>query len=113
MLLRARAGLPGTTLALQGSRRTGAPAVLRTCPGSLRWVDRLERDDFSSNHRPALALCLSMIFFRKPVPTFRDHALGPPTKNRTVQRARPNPKLFVGIKQYDDGPQPALDQQCR
>src|SRR5262249_40028466 len=29
---------------------------------------------------PALALCLSMIFFRKPVPTFRDHAL---TKNPT------------------------------
>src|SRR6516165_6554626 len=26
-------------------------------------------------HHPALALCLSMIFFRKPVPTFRDHAL--------------------------------------
>src|SRR6516165_6174290 len=35
----------------------------------------LERDDFSSNHHPALTFCLSMIFFRKPVPTFRDHAL--------------------------------------
>jgi hypothetical protein len=35
----------------------------------------LERDDVSSNHHPALAPCLSMIFFRKPVPTFRDHAL--------------------------------------
>src|SRR6516165_7400816 len=35
----------------------------------------LERDDFSSNHHPAPAFCLSMIFFLKPVPTFRDHAL--------------------------------------
>src|SRR6516165_550056 len=35
----------------------------------------LERDNFSSNHYPALTFCLSMIFFRKPVPTFRDHAL--------------------------------------
>src|SRR6516162_8375007 len=36
----------------------------------------LERDDDSANHHPALRLCWSMIFFRKPVPTFRDHALG-------------------------------------
>src|SRR3974377_1595439 len=36
---------------------------------------RHERDDFSSNNHPALLLCLSMIFVRKPVPTFRDHAL--------------------------------------
>ena len=35
----------------------------------------LKRDDFSSSHHPALPLCLSMIFFRKPVPTFRDHAV--------------------------------------
>ena len=35
----------------------------------------LERDDISSNHHSALSLYLSMIFFRKPVPTFRDHAL--------------------------------------
>src|SRR6267142_1191511 len=35
----------------------------------------LERDDFSSNRHPAVALCWSMIFFRKPVSTFRDHAL--------------------------------------
>src|SRR5262249_45058663 len=32
----------------------------------------LERDDFSSNRHPALAFWWSMIFFRKPVPTFRD-----------------------------------------
>jgi hypothetical protein len=25
-------------------------------------------------HRALLELCLGMIFFRKPVPTFRDHA---------------------------------------
>src|SRR5262249_12565009 len=37
----------------------------------------LERDDFSSNRHPALAFWWSMIFFRKPVPTFRDHALAP------------------------------------
>jgi hypothetical protein len=36
---------------------------------------RLERDDFSSNRHPAPASCLSIIFFRKVVPTFRDHAL--------------------------------------
>jgi len=43
--------------------------------GSGQAVALQERDDFSSNHPPALAFCLSMIFFRKPVPTFRDHAL--------------------------------------
>jgi hypothetical protein len=36
---------------------------------------RLKRDDFSPNRHPALAYCWSMIFFRKPVSTFRDHAL--------------------------------------
>jgi hypothetical protein len=35
---------------------------------------RLERDDFQWNRHRALDLCLSMIFFRKPVSTFRDHA---------------------------------------
>ena len=35
----------------------------------------LERDDFSSSRHRALAYCWSMIFFRKPVSTFRDHAL--------------------------------------
>jgi hypothetical protein len=35
----------------------------------------LERSDFSSNRHPALALCWSMIFFRRPVPASRDHAL--------------------------------------
>src|SRR5262245_29482389 len=35
----------------------------------------LKRDDFSSNRHPALAPFLSMIFFRKPLHTFRDHAL--------------------------------------
>src|SRR5262249_21907477 len=38
----------------------------------------LERDDFSSNRHPALAFWWSMIFFRKPVPTCRDHALNVP-----------------------------------
>jgi hypothetical protein len=35
----------------------------------------LARDDFSSNRHPALTSSWSMIFFRKPVSTFRDHAL--------------------------------------
>jgi hypothetical protein len=50
--------------------------------GKLRsWLPRwaparaLEQDDFSSNRHPALALCLSMSFFAKPVPTFAGHAL--------------------------------------
>ena len=38
----------------------------------------LEQDDLSLNHHPALISCLSMIFFRKPVATFRDHALAFP-----------------------------------
>src|SRR5262249_41909623 len=36
---------------------------------------RLKRDAFSSNRHPALDYCWSMMFFRKPVPTFRHHAL--------------------------------------
>jgi len=35
----------------------------------------LKRDGFSSNRHPALSYCWSMMFFRKPVPTFRHHAL--------------------------------------
>src|SRR5262245_2771489 len=34
----------------------------------------LERDDFSLSHRPALGSCFARDLFRKPVPTFRDHA---------------------------------------
>src|ERR1700739_2679745 len=55
----------------QGSR-SSAPADLQ----------RLERDDSSSNRHPALRYWWSMIpasagtgLFRKPVSTFRDHAL--------------------------------------
>jgi|GEM_PF-733713 len=39
------------------------------------WAHNLERDDFSSNRHPALGSSWSMIFSRKPVPTFRHHAL--------------------------------------
>src|SRR5262245_42769453 len=35
----------------------------------------LEPDDFSSNRHPALTYSRRMIFFRKPVSTFRDRAL--------------------------------------
>src|SRR5262249_22273807 len=44
-----------------------------------RWsalMPALEHDDFSSNRHPALTSSWNMIFFRKPVSTFRDHALG-------------------------------------
>src|SRR5262245_64745951 len=37
--------------------------------------ETLARDDFSSNRHLALTYSWSMIFFRKPVSTFRDHAL--------------------------------------
>src|SRR5262249_50392755 len=40
-----------------------------------RMVAPLERDDFSSNHHLAPTYSWSMILFRKPVATFRDHAL--------------------------------------
>src|SRR5262249_41721643 len=62
----------------QTQSRTSVPvqhsASSRSPPG-FDDGDRLERDDFSSNRHPALAFWWSMIFFRKPVPTFRDHAL--------------------------------------
>jgi uncharacterized protein (TIRG00374 family) len=35
----------------------------------------LERDDFSSSYHRALTFCLARDLLRKPVPTFRDHAL--------------------------------------
>jgi hypothetical protein len=35
----------------------------------------LERDELWFDRRPALAFCLSMIFFGKPDSTFSDHAL--------------------------------------
>jgi len=51
---------------------------------------RPKADDVSPNRHPALASCLSMIprvepegmLFRKPVHTFRDHALGRGLPNR-------------------------------
>src|SRR5882724_12099355 len=45
-----------------GFIRPGDPAIL-------------ERDDFSSNHHPALSFCLSMIFSENRYPLFPDHAL--------------------------------------
>src|SRR5262249_24032015 len=67
----------------------------------------LERNDFSSNHHPALDLCLSMIFFRKPVPTFRDHALKPFLRREGVgnevaqqRRARERIELNAFLAQF-------------
>src|SRR5882724_11311894 len=47
------------------SRWRGATAIRRA----------LDHDPIRLNRDHVLALCLSMILFRKPVPTFRDHAL--------------------------------------
>jgi hypothetical protein len=43
--------------------------------GQIDFATRLEREDLSSSRHRALAFWWSMIFFRKPAPTFRDHAL--------------------------------------
>src|SRR5262244_815700 len=45
-----------------------------------------ERDDFSSNRHPALTCSWSMIFSRKPVSTFRDHALSSPHRFLRARR---------------------------
>ena len=72
--------------ALAGTTALRGPANITELDRHLLSFGRptLERDDFSSNHHPALALCLSMIFFRKPVPTFRDHALGGEQQNHAA-----------------------------
>src|SRR5262249_60773763 len=58
----------------------------------------LERDDFSSNRHSALALWLSMIFFRKPVPTFRDHALAGVTgRQGDFRMSSPRLKIALAI----------------
>src|SRR5437588_4154772 len=46
----------------------------------------LERDDFSSNRHPALAYLVEHDLFRKPVSTFRDHALFPDAVGTLRQR---------------------------
>ena len=48
----------------------------------------LERDDFRMNRHSALAYCLSMIFFGKPVTTFPDHALANRPEARRVPASR-------------------------
>jgi hypothetical protein len=58
-------------------------SIRRECGSMLRGPEPPERDDFSSNHHPALSFCLSMISAQtlrvcreeKPVSTFPDHAL--------------------------------------
>jgi len=66
------------------STRAAGPSLAQICSRCARAIllraraqrpFSLERDDFSSNRHPALTSSWSMIFFRKPVPTFRDHAL--------------------------------------
>src|SRR5262245_38111408 len=68
---------------VDGARPAGTPARLHPLPASDKYgsplgpyqsVCALERDDFSLNRHSALASCLSIIFFRKPLHTFRDDA---------------------------------------
>src|SRR5665811_524392 len=47
----------------------------------LRMRHGLERDPFRLNHRASLTFLLAHDLFRKPVPTFRDHALRDPNSN--------------------------------
>src|SRR5262252_10353744 len=81
----------------QTQSRTSVPvqhsASSRSPPG-FDDGDRLERDDFSSNRHPALAFWWSMIFFRKPVPTFRDHALNAGAGKSPMPGADPSPRKF-------------------
>src|SRR3974390_3538952 len=56
---------------------TGAPHRFERLP--------LKRDDFSSNRHPALAYCWSMIFFRRPVSTLRDHAVAKDIRYRAIE----------------------------
>ena len=41
----------------------------------VRLAQHLDHDPIKLNRDHWSSFCLSMIFFRKPVPTFRDHAL--------------------------------------
>jgi hypothetical protein len=47
-----------------------------------------------TNRHRALTFCWSMIFFRKPVPTFRDHALMGDANTRPAARAKGIVKHF-------------------
>ena len=72
--------LPGSTNPSKRKPRSpgagfGREASCRRRNGGNARASRLEQDDFSSNRHPAPALCLSMSFFAKPVPTFAGHAL--------------------------------------
>jgi hypothetical protein len=72
-------------LALSVERAAPLPLGLLQVPetlGGANWQpartdfgDILERDDFSLNRHPALIFLLEHGLFRKPVTTFRDHAL--------------------------------------
>src|SRR5262249_24156500 len=82
---------PGAQAALEPGRQD----ALNLAAGSVP----LKRDDFSSNRPHALAHCWSNDLFRKPVSTFRDHALAP----RTVVHAHERP--WIG---YESDTPPAL-----
>jgi hypothetical protein len=53
--------------------RHDVTAITNSSQGNVQ--ARLERDDFSLRHHPALSFRFARDLFRKPVPTFRDHAL--------------------------------------
>ena len=56
------------------SKTMGAPANYKKHIEEMRSRTDIKRDDFSSNRHLALSSWWSMIFFRKPVSSFRDHA---------------------------------------
>src|SRR6516165_9216820 len=60
--------LPGCAMprAIRAALDTRSGFHQQACAGA----STLERDDFSSNHHPALALCLSMIFSENRFPLF-------------------------------------------
>ena len=64
-------------------------------------IGTLERDDFCSNRHPAPSHCFARDLFRKPVPTFRDHALIQQFQfrsRRLIERARREINhRFIGV----------------
>src|SRR5262249_31010442 len=85
-----------------GAHAHGVPFARRHAwAASFEVRDRQERDAFSSNRHLALAYWWRVIFFRKPVSTFRDHALLAPqdvglrvalAPARAAARGRKNPR---------------------
>src|SRR5438045_3962254 len=68
--------------------------------------ENLEQDDFSSNRHPALAYLVEHDLFRKPVSTFRDHALGAFSQRHSRHRQRAELSHTVALDRPQDVHQP-------